>query len=140
MMYHTAEACGPSSMRRPEGLAVNSLLSADPETTDGWRITTEDRVIQRLPAEEMRFLIHWGADIFMDYQELKVTLDHKDDIGHEQIFDMFIKDLRARGETFEVPTDPLTDPAFIQLLTRVYDPGKPTIFPPEPVEETLAAE
>jgi hypothetical protein len=140
MMYHTAEACGPSSMRRPEGLAFNSLMSADPETADGWRITTEDRVIQRLPAEEMRFLVHWGADIFMDYQELKVTLDHKDDITHEQIFDMFIKDLRARGETFEVPTDPLRDTAFIQLLTRVYDPGKPAILPPEPVEETLAAE
>jgi hypothetical protein len=140
MMYHTAEACGPSSMRRPEGLAFNSLMSADLETADGWRITTEDRVIQRLPAEEMRFLVHWGADIFMDYQELKVTLDHKDDITHEQIFDMFIKDLRARGETFEVPTDPLRDTAFIQLLTRVYDPGKPAILPPEPVEETLAAE
>jgi hypothetical protein len=140
MMYHTAEACGPSSMRRPDGLAINSLISADPETADGWRITTEDQVIQRLPAEEMRFLVHWGADIFMDYQELKDTLDHKDDIAHEQIFDMFIKDLRARGETFEVPTDPLTNTGFIQLLTRVYDPGMPTIFPPEPVEETLAAE
>jgi hypothetical protein len=50
---------------------------------------------------------------------------------------MLIADLRARGETFEVPTDPLTDQRFIGLLTRVYDPGKPAFFPPEP--EELAA-
>lgn len=75
----------------------------------------------------------------MDYEELKTTLDHNDDISHEQVFDMLIADLRARGEMFEVPSDPFTDKAFIQLLTRVYDPGKPAIFPPEPVDPSLAA-
>jgi hypothetical protein len=54
------------------------------------------------------------------------------------IFDMMISDLRKRGEAFQTPTDPMTDTAFISLLTRVYDPGQPTIFPPEP-EEQLAA-
>jgi hypothetical protein len=138
MMYHTAEACGPTALRHPEGLAINSLMSADPQSADGWQITTDDRQIQRVSADEFRFLIHWGADIFMDFEELKTTLDHKDDIGHEQVFDMLIADLRKRGLTFEVPTDPMTDQAFITLLTRTYDPGKPAMFPPEP-EESLAA-
>jgi len=134
MMYHTAEATGPAHLRRPQGLAFNSVIGADPDTPDGWQITTDGEVIQRIAADELRFLIHWGADIFMDYDELKVNLDHSDDIGHDQIFDILIKDLRSRGERVETPSDPMTDASFIHHLTRVYDPGIPTHFPPEPTE------
>ena len=138
MMYHTAEANGPSALRNPAGLSIDSRMRGDPDDPDGWQIVNGDEVIQSIPAEEFRLLLHWGADIFMDYEELKTTLDHSDDIGHEQVFDMLIADLRARGVTFEVPTDPLHDPRFVSLLTSVYDPGTPAIFPPEP-EEALAA-
>lgn len=138
MMYHTAEASGPEALRHPEGLGITSRLGADPDSADGWRITTDGKVIQRIPADEFRFLIHWGADIFMDDEELKVTLDHRDDITHDQVFDMLIADLRARGVAFETPTDPVNDPAFIALLTQNYDPGAPAIYPPEP-EDRLAA-
>ncbi len=139
-MYHTAEATGPAALRRPKGLTFDSMISADPASADGWRITAGDQVVQRIPIEEMRFLVHWGADIFLDFQDLKVTLDHTDDIGHEQVFDIFIADLRARGKAFQTPSDPIVDRAFIDLLTRVYDPGKPTLMPAEPVEEPVAAE
>ena len=137
-MYHTAEAIGPSALRHPKGLAFNSLLGAE-AAGDGWQITTDGEVIQRIPPEEMRFLVHWGADIFMDYQELKVALDHSDDLTHEQVFDIFIADLKARGEVFQTPSDPIADPDFVNLLTKVYDPGKPAIYPPEPEEAGLAA-
>lgn len=136
-MYHAAESNGPSALRRPNGLAINSLLGADPDG-DAWRITTDGDVIQDISADEMRFLIHWGADIFVDFEELKLTLDHTDDLTHEKVFDIFLSDLRARGERFEVPSDPTSDKAFIALLTRVYDPGVPSIFPPEPAEEPTA--
>lgn len=138
MMFHSAESNGPSSQRLPEGLAINSVMEADPDNPGGWRITTDGRVIQNIPEEEFRLLVHWGADIYMDLDELKVALDHTDDITEEQVFDMMIADLRARGESFEVPTDPVTDKAFIGLLTRVYDPGQPSEFPPAPAE-VLAA-
>lgn len=140
MMYHTAEANGPSALRRPQGLEIGSLIGADPDTADGWQITNGTDVIQRLPAAEMRFLVHWGADIFMDFEELKTTLDHSDDIHHEQVFDMFVADLRRRGEKFNMPSDPMTDQIFIQFLMKVYDPGVPAIFPAEPIEEIAAAE
>ncbi|AZI34937.1 hypothetical protein NT2_02_05650 [Caenibius tardaugens NBRC 16725] len=138
MMFHTAESNGPLAQRRPEGLAINSLMSPDPATPGAWQVTTDGAVVQHIPEDEFRFLIHWGADIFSDLAELKRSLDHTDDLTHDQVFDMIITDLKARGEQFEVPTDPLTDQAFIGLLTRVYDPGQPAIFPPEP-EEALAA-
>jgi hypothetical protein len=39
--------------------------------------------------------------------------------------------MKANGHSFKVPADPLNDPEFVQLLTRLYDPGLPTIMPPE---------
>lgn len=138
MMFHTAESNGPSALRRPAGLAIDSRMGADPQDPTGWQITTGDQVIQQIPAEEFRLLVHWGADIYMDYAELKRALDHSDDLTHERVFDMLIADLKARGETFAMPSDPMTDRAFIALLTRVYDPGQPSAFPPEP-EEAMAA-
>ncbi|WP_226016572.1 hypothetical protein [Novosphingobium sp. FKTRR1] len=138
MMFHTAETTGPATMRRPDGLTINTLMGADPQDPTGWQLTTEGAVIQRLPEEEFRFLVHWGADIFMDLSELKRALDHSDDLTHEMVFDTIIADLKVRGEHFDIPSDPLTDKAFIGLLTRVYDPGQPAIVPPEP-EERVAA-
>ena len=138
MMFHTAQTNGPAAMRKPAGLALNSVMEADPEVPGGWRISTDGTVIQRIPEQEFRFLVHWGANVYMDLEELKVTRDHTDDLSHEMAFDLLISDLRARGEQFEVPTDPMTDKSFIGLLTRVYDVGIPLHFPPEPGEAQAA--
>ena len=130
VMYHGANACGPEDMRRPDGMAINSVIGADPNS-DGWQITTDGKVIQQLPADEIRMLFHWGADIYMDLDEMTVALDHSDDLTHERIFDVYLSELRARGVPFKMPTDPLHDPEFIQLLTNVFDPGLPAIMPGE---------
>jgi hypothetical protein len=139
MMFHRGDASGPSALRRPAGLDITSTFEADPETEDGWRIITGERVIQRIPAEEMRFLVHWGAQLYMDYEELEVSLDHSDDIARDRAIDMLIADLRARGEKFEEPSDPMNDRHFVRLLSQVYDVGTPSILPPEPAEEPVAA-
>jgi hypothetical protein len=130
VMYHGANSCGPEAMRRPDGLAINSVIGADPDT-DGWQITTDDKVIQQVPADEIRLLFHWGADIYMDLDEMNVVLEHTDDLTHDRIFDVFISELRARGVPFKMPTDPLHDPEFVQVLTNALDPGLPAIMPPE---------
>jgi hypothetical protein len=138
MMFHTAEACGPASQRMPDGLAFNSLMEPDPESEGGWRITTDGKVIQRIPEEEFRFLVHWGANVYMDLDELKTAVDHTDDISHERVFDLLLQDLARRGTRFDAPSDPLTDKSFIALLNDVYGIEKPLYFPPEP-EESFAA-
>jgi hypothetical protein len=138
MMFHTAQTNGPARLRRPEGLALNSVIEADPEVAGGWRISTDGRVIQQIPEREFRFLVHWGANVYMDLDELKRTRDHSDDITHEMAIGMLIDDLRARGERVDTPVDPLTDRGFIGLLTRVYDVGLPLHYPPEPTDELAA--
>ncbi len=142
MLFHRAEPNGPIDQRMPQGLAFGSLFGADPEAADGWQITTDGRVIQKVSAHETRLMVHWGAEIFMDYAELKTVMEHTDDLTHDQVFDTLIKDLRARGNSFEVPSDPLHDRNFIKLLTKVYDPGMPQLYPveaPGPHQQQLAA-
>lgn len=140
MMYHRGEPNGPAELRRAKGLAFHSLLSADPEVADGWQVTTDGVVIQRIPAKEMRFLVHWSAEIYQDLADLTRSMDHTDDLSHDRIFDTFIADLRARGVTFEPPSDPLRDREFVKLLTRTYDLGTPAIYPDEaPGPQALAA-
>ena len=139
MMFHTAQGCGPVDQRRPAGLAINSKISADPETSDGWRIMTGEKVLAKIPANEFRLLLHWGATVYSDLAELKLARDHSDDITVNTAFDIFVSDLRSRGEVFEMPTDPVHDTNFINLLTRVYDIGKPKNVPEDPVAPRLVA-
>lgn len=140
MMYHRGEETGPTELRRPKGLAFESVIRGDPDVEDGWQIVTGDTVVQTLPADEMRFLLHWGAEIYADFDEMKLVLDHRDDLSHDQVFDIFIKDLRERNISFEVPTDPLRDVTFIKLLNAVYDLGVPLHYPVEaPGPFSLAA-
>ena len=131
MMFHRGEANGPMEMRMPRGLAFNTMFGADPDSEDGWQLTTDGKVIQRVPAHEMRFLVHWNAEIYVDYADLKKSLDHSDDLSVERVVDIFFQDLRARGIQAATPSDPLHDREFIQLLTRTYDVGTPRIYPAE---------
>lgn len=138
-MLHHGQACGAVAQRKPAGLDIVSKFGADPDTADGWRITNGDTVIQRIPADEMRFLVHWGARLFMDYQELKATLDHSDDIHAEQALNILIADLRARGVQFAEPSEPMNDQQFIRVLARTYDHGLPDNIPPDATDEQAAA-
>lgn len=138
MMFHHGQACGPVAMRSHHDLDITSKMGVDPETPDGWRITTGDRVDQRIPAREMRFLVHWGARVFMDFDELKVTLDHTDDIDRERAIGMLIDDMRRRGVAVETPSDPMNDRAFVALVSQVYDIGGPANIPADAVDERAA--
>jgi len=43
--------------------------------------------------------VHWSADVYEDFAELKKTMDHSDDLTHDKVFDIFIQDMRARYKT-----------------------------------------
>jgi hypothetical protein len=126
-------------MHRPAGLDITSVFGSDPSDSSAWQITTEGKVIQKVPAQELRFLVHWGARLFMDYAELKVTMDHTDDITADQALQILVADLHQRGIQFEDPSDPLNDRKFIGLLARTYDHGLPDIIPAAPNDDLTAA-
>jgi hypothetical protein len=142
MMFHRGEANGPVAQRTPEGLTIDSLLYPDPADPGAYLVKTGDRTIQHVPASEARLMVHWGGSVYRDMDEMKMVLEHRDDLTHTQVFDMFIKDLRARGLQFAAPSEPLLDRDFIRLLTQTYDLGRPRIYPqeaPGPHQEQIAA-
>lgn len=129
MMYHRGEPSGPIELQNPEGLVFESVFGADQASSEDWQILTEGKVIQQLPAEEVRFLVHWSAEVYEDLNEMTKVMDHTDDLSHEKVFGIFMDDMKARGVNFEVPTDPLHDEVFIRKLTATYDIGTPRFYP-----------
>ena len=131
MMVHRGEANGPVEQQRPAGLQFHTVFQGDPTSRDHWLLKTDDTVIARHHTDELRFLVHWSAEVFEDFTELKKNMDHSDDLTHERVFDTLIKDVRSRGIDIKTPSDPLRDPAFIRTLNAAYDIGAPKFYPEE---------
>ena len=134
-MFHRGEASGPLEKRGVSGMTLQSMVEADGE--DGWRIIDGDRVLARYEASDMRTLFHYSAHVFTDMADLKRFYDHTDDLTTDQAFDVMIADLKAKGIPVAIPTDPMSDPAFIATLTAAYATS-PTSYHPEAPLETRA--
>jgi len=134
-MFHHGQACGPVAKRRPQGMDITSTFGADPADPTGWQIETFGKVIQTVPAEEMRFLVHWDSIVYHDDEALRTALEHKDDITQEMAINILIADMKKNGVMFDEPSDPLNDNAFVALLSQVYDIGVPTNVPADAVDE-----
>jgi len=129
MLVHRGEANGPPARRCPEGLAFDSVFAGEAGNPDGWIVKTGERVIERYHTDDLRFLVHWSAEVFSDFDELKKNMDGSDNLTHEQAIDTLIKDVRSRGIHIETPTDPFSDPGFIRALNAAYDFGCPAEYP-----------
>ncbi|MBU6393059.1 MAG: hypothetical protein KGQ75_00640 [Sphingomonadales bacterium] len=131
MMYHRGEANGPIERQRPAGLCFDTRFAGDPADRDAWHLLNGDTVIETVRTEELRFLVHWSGEVFEDFAELKKNMDGTDDLTYDQVFDTFLKDMRARGIKVDTPVDPLRDPVFIRTLVAAYDFGCPVTYPDE---------
>ena len=131
MMMHRGEANGPLDQQRPDGLCFDTVFTGDPDDRDSWVLLNGDSVIARHRTEELRFLVHWSGEVFEDFAELKKNMDGSDDLSFDQVFDMFLKDMRSRGIDVKTPMDPLRDGEFIRTLVAAYDFGTPLAYPPE---------
>jgi len=130
-MFHRGESNGPVAERdNPPGLSFDSTFAADPDDPDRWQIRTSDDVIARYATDDLRLLVHWDAELYTDMDDLRRHVEHTDDLTPDRVFGIFARDLRARGVDFEMPSDPMHDPAFIGLLAAQYDVG-PGSYPTE---------
>jgi hypothetical protein len=131
MMVHRGEANGPLELQTPAGLAFDTVFTGDPDDRDGWLLKNGDDVIARHQTDELRFLVHWSAEVFSDYDELKKNMDGSDDLTIDRAIDMLVDDVHKKGIKLDVPDEPLHDPAFIGALNAAYDLGGPTVYPDE---------
>lgn len=131
MMVHRGEANGPLGQQVPTGLAFDTVFAGDPVDRDEWLLKNGDDVIARHHTKELRFLVHWSAEVFEDLDELRKNMDGSDDITIERAIGMMVDDLKRKGVTLDVPGEPLHDPQFIGALNAAYDLGGPTSYPDE---------
>ena len=87
----------------------------------------------------MRLLFHYDAHVFTDLADVKRYYDHTDDLTRDMTFEIMIADLKKRGVAFEMPFDPINDPAFIGVLTQTYA-MRPTVYPPEAMPDMVGAD
>ena len=128
---HRGEANGPLEQQVPAGLAFDTVFTGDPADRDQWLLKNGEDVIARHHTNELRFLVHWSAEVFSDYEELKKNMDGSDDITIERAIGMMVDDLKDKGIKLDVPGEPLHDPAFIGALNAAYDLGGPSSYPEE---------
>lgn len=131
MMVHRGEGNGAVERQRPEGLGFDSVFTGDPGDRDGWLVKSGDAAIERYHTDELRFLVHWSAEVFTDYAELKKNMDGSDNLTFDRVFDTLIKDVRSKGIEIATPSDPMHDPLFIKTLNDAYDYGGPAEYPVE---------
>jgi hypothetical protein len=118
-MYHRGESNGPStSAHEPEGPRLRLHLSRaiPPIPTTG---NPDGRPRSRATTDQLRSR-HWDAELYADLADLKKHVDHLDDLTPDRVFETFWKTC-GRGRDFEMPSDPMRDRAFIELLATTYD-------------------
>ncbi|WP_445165509.1 hypothetical protein ACTXG7_16470 [Mycolicibacterium sp. Dal123E01] len=131
MMMHRGEANGPLAQQVPAGLEFDTVFAGDPADRDQWLLKNGEQIIARHRTDELRFLVHWSAEVFADFDELKKNMDSSDDITIERAIGMMVDDVKRKGITLDVPGEPLHDPQFIAALNAAYDLGGPARYPDE---------
>lgn len=129
MMVHRGEANGPLDQQMPAGLAFDTVFSGDPADREHWLLRNGDDVIARHRTEELRFLVHWSAEVFVDHDELKKNMDGSDDLTVDKAIDMLVDDVNKKGGKLDIPAAPLHDAEFIGALNAAYDLGGPAAYP-----------
>ena len=73
------------------------MFTGDPADRDSWLLKNGDEVIARHHTDELRFLVHWSAEVFEDFDELKKNMDGTDDLTVDKAIDMLVDDLGKRA-------------------------------------------
>jgi hypothetical protein len=116
-IYHRI---GPIGDGREELPQMTDLAKIQPDGDGNWTILENGEVRATYPRHAIRFSVLWKAEVRNgESRPENLTLD--------RVMEIFIADLRHRGINFQVPSDPLSDTAWILLLQRVY--VHPTVTP-----------
>ena len=118
-MFHRGDPAGRPEERDIPGIKHRSKIGYD-AAADTWSITTDGEVIRTYPPAEMRLLVHWSAEVYADFDEMKKVMDHSDDLTLEIVVDRLLADMRAKGTPVAEPSDPLHDTEFVRAVIATY--------------------
>lgn len=116
-IYHRIGPVGDPDAALPR---MSASAQIQPDGDGRWTILENGEVRASYPSHAIRFSVLWKAEVRNGGSRLgNLTLD--------RIMEIFVTDLRNRCIDFHVPSDPLTDTAWILLLQRIY--ASPTATP-----------
>jgi hypothetical protein len=101
---------------------MSASATIQPDGDANWTILENGEVRATYPSRAIRFSVLWKAEV----RDREPQPDH---LTLDRIMAIFIPDLRRRGIDFHVPSDPLSDTAWILMLQRTY--VNPTLIPTE---------
>ena len=128
LMFHRGDSVGRPDERDIQGIKSRSMFEYSPED-ETWYISTDGERVHRYKPSHIRFLAHWNAELYSDYNELKRNMDHTDDLTHQRVVDTLLADLRSKGVKVCEPSDPFNDVDWIQTLMHTYTIAPTTDWP-----------
>jgi hypothetical protein len=118
-LYHRIGPIGDGNAELPQ---MSASAAIQPDGDGNWTILENGKVRATYPNHAIRFSVLWKA-------EVRDRESKPDNLTLDRIMAIFIADLRRRGIDFHVPSDPLSDTAWILMLQRTY--VNPTLIPTE---------
>lgn len=113
-MYHRIGSIGHLNALPPR---MSASACMRPVGDGNWAIVENGEVRATYPSRAIRLTVLWKAEV----RDKPVRID---DLNLDRIMAVFTADLRRRSVNFQVPSDPLSDTAWILLLQRIYaDPA-----------------
>jgi len=127
VMFHRVERVGKAGSE----LALDDL-GTDAELVAGaggsWEIRQRGRTLARVPFEAARISVSWKALVFADAGEARIADAQLDELGIEQVWQIFARDLERRGAALDPGPEPLANRAFIAALGSTYTRA-PAVLP-----------
>ena len=109
-LYHRIGPIGDGNAKLPQ---MSASATIEPDGDGNWTILENGKVRATYPSHAIRFSVLWKAEVRdRESKPYNLTLD--------RIMAIFIADLRRRGIDFHVPSDLLSDTAWILMLQRTY--------------------
>jgi len=113
-LYHRISPIGNGNAELPK-MSASATIQWD--GNGSWTILENGEVCGTYSSHAIRFSVLWKA-------EVRNKGAKPDNLNLDRTMAIFIADLRRRGVSFHLPSDPLTDTEWILLLQRTYvDPS-----------------
>jgi hypothetical protein len=109
-MYHRI---GPTGNGNKEMPRISASAKIQPDGDGNWIIFENGEVRATYASRAIRFSVLWKA-------EVRNGEPRPDDLTLDRTMEIFIADLRRRSIDFHIPSDPLSDTAWILMLQRIY--------------------
>jgi len=118
--WHRVGAIGPAERRRPpeRGLNAASMLHHLPD--GAWEIRDGEALVERLAPDEVRIGLLWKAQVFRDEDHLASFHNRDMDLTIDEVTEILLEDLDAKGVRPERPSDPMQDAGWRHILQEAY--------------------